>query len=77
MKYLLQFIFILLFLLIFRLLGLNISRYLSGKILSFLGPFFRSNIITLNNINQAFPEKDENSKKNYQRNVDDLWKNPC
>ena len=69
-KYLLQFIFILLFLLIFRLLGLNISRYLSGKILSFLGPFFRSNIITLNNINQAFPEKDGNSKKKI---VNEMW----
>ena len=69
-KYLLQFIFILLFLLIFRLLGLNISRYLSGKILSFLGPFFRSNIITLNNINQAFPEKDENSKKKI---INEMW----
>ena len=61
--YFLQFIIILIFLLLFKLLGLNISRYISGRILSILGPIFRSKIITLKNINQAFPGKDENFKE--------------
>ena len=61
--YFLQFIIISIFLLLFKLLGLNISRYISGRILSILGPIFRSKIITLNNINQAFPGKDENFKE--------------
>ena len=68
--YFLQFIIISIFLLLFKLLGLNISRYISGKILSIIGPIFRSKIITLKNIDQAFPEKNENFKKKI---VSEMW----
>ena len=63
LKYFLQFLIISIFFFIFKLLGLTASRYISGKILCILGPIFRSNNITLNNINQAFPEENKVTKK--------------
>ena len=60
-KYLIQFIFAFTSLVIFKLLGPNISSYISGKIFEKIGPFFRSNKIILSNINRAFPNID--SKK--------------
>ncbi len=62
-KYLFQFIIISTFMFVFKFLGLNISRLISGKILSLIGPFFRSNLITLNNINLAFPKENKKFKK--------------
>ena len=62
-KYFFQFIIILLLFLLFKLLGLNNSRFIAGKIFVFFGPFFRSNIITASNIKKAFPTKDEGFKK--------------
>ena len=38
-KYFLQFFFIILLLIIFKLIGLNLSRILSSKLFSILGPF--------------------------------------
>ncbi len=62
-KYFLQFFVISLFLLIFKLLGLKISRLISKKILTFVGPLFRSNKMTTANISLAFSKKDINFKK--------------
>ncbi len=70
-KYFLQFIVISIMLLIFKLFGLQISRTISEKILSFVGPMFRSNIITKNNIEYAFPNKDESFKKKL---INEMWK---
>ena len=69
-KYFLQFVIISLLLLLFKILGLKISRFISAKIFTFIGPFFRSNIITLANIDRAFPGKDKNFKKKI---TDDMW----
>lgn len=69
-KYFLQFVIIALLLLLFKILGLKISRFISAKIFTFIGPFFRSNIITLANIDRAFPEKDKNFKKKI---TDEMW----
>lgn len=69
-KYFLQFVIISLLLLLFKILGLKISRFISAKIFTFIGPFFRSNIITLANIDRAFPEKDKNFKKKI---TDEMW----
>ena len=62
-KYFFQFIIILLLFLLFKLVGLNNSRFIASKIFVFFGPFFRSSIITTSNIEKAFPTKDENFKK--------------
>ena len=69
-KYFLQFVIISLLLLLFKILGLKISRFISAKIFTFIGPFFRSNIITLANIDRAFPGKDKNFKKKI---TDEMW----
>ena len=69
-KYFLQFFVISLFLLIFKLFGLKISRLISKKILIFIGPLFRSNVMTKANIDLAFSEKDENFKKKI---INEMW----
>jgi KDO2-lipid IV(A) lauroyltransferase len=69
-KYFLQFVIISLLLLLYKILGLKISRFISAKIFTFIGPFFRSNITTLANIDRAFPGKDKNFKKKI---TDEMW----
>ena len=66
LKYSIEFILILIFFLIFKLFGLKISRYISGKIFNTLGPFFRSKKIINQNLQLAFPniEKEKISKLN-------------
>ena len=55
-KYFIQFLIISTFLLIFKILGLNFASYLSGKIISFIGPLFRSKNLIKLNILKAFPD---------------------
>ena len=69
-KYFLQFVVISFLLLVFKALGLKISRFISGKIFTLIGPLFRSDIITNTNISQAFPREDEEFKK---RTNYDMW----
>ena len=64
-KYLFEFIVIILFFFIFKILGLKISKFISGKIFSFLGPFFRSKRIIIKNLKIAFPKITENQAKDY------------
>ena len=49
--------------LLFNLLGLKISRLISERIFTFIGPFFRSNTTTLANVSQAFPKEKKSFKK--------------
>ncbi len=70
-KYLIQFICIIFLFIVFKILGLKISRTLSSFIFNKVGPFFRSKNISLNNLSIAFPELNENQKKtNNKRDVD-------
>ncbi len=62
-KYFLQFIFIFLFFIIFKLIGLKLSRILGSKILLIFGPFFRSKKIIEKNLTNVFSNKDELSRK--------------
>ena len=62
-KYLFQSIAILFLFFVFKLLGLKNSRLFASKIFVFCGPLFRSNLKTINNIEIAFPNTDENFKK--------------
>ena len=56
LKYLIQFIFIIIFFIFFKLLGPNISSKLGGKIFEIIGPFFRSKKIIHENIKKAIPD---------------------
>ena len=69
-KYFLQFIIISLLLLLFKLLGIKISRFISGKVFTFFCFFFRSKIVTLANINQAFPNESQDFKKKI---ISEMW----
>tara|TARA_Y100000389_G_C17354182_1_gene460154 strand:+ start:116 stop:979 length:864 start_codon:yes stop_codon:yes gene_type:complete len=50
-----QFIVIIFLFLLFKLLGLKLSSALSGYILLLIGPIFRSNKLSLENLKKAFP----------------------
>ncbi len=58
-KYFFQFIIIIFFFSIFKILGLKISSYISGKFFQFIGPIFRSKKLIQKNITRAFPNIDE------------------
>ncbi|MDA9698291.1 lysophospholipid acyltransferase family protein [Candidatus Pelagibacter sp.] len=72
LKYLLQFIFIFILFLIFKLIGIKLSRLLSGKILTFIGPLFRSNKIPFSNLSYAYPELNVAERKKI---IDGMWFN--
>ena len=54
-KYFFQFLLIIIFFVIFKFLGVNLSAKLSGKIFEIVGPYFRSKKIIHSNIKKAFP----------------------
>ena len=56
LKYLIQFILIILFLFIFRILGLRTASSIGGKIFQIIGPIFRSKRLIQSNIKKVFPE---------------------
>ena len=74
-KYFIQFIFVMFFFGIFKIIGLKNSKFLSGNIMILLGPMFRSKKIIFSNLSKAFPnlgnlEKEKILKKmwfNYGR----------
>ena len=55
-KYFIQFLIISIFFLIFKILGLNYASYISGKIVSLIGPLFRSKSLIRSNILRALPD---------------------
>ena len=71
LKYFFQFLFIILLLTIFKIIGLKLSRIISGKLFSVLGPFFRSKKVIEKNISFAFSKSDKKFKKNI---INDMWK---
>ena len=71
-KYFIQFIIIIFLFLVFRFIGLKNSRIFSSFIFKRLGSFFRSNNISLENLSIAFPNLDENEKKEI---VEKMWAN--
>ena len=56
LKYLIQFILVIIFFVIFKFLGPNLSSKFSGKIFETIGPLFRSKKIIYKNIKRAMPE---------------------
>ena len=62
-KYFIQFIFIIFLFLLFKILGLRLSKSFSSFIFKIIGPHFRSKKISHSNLTIAFPELDEKEKE--------------
>jgi len=71
-KYLFQFIIIILFFLIFKILGLKISKIISSFIFKKVGPLFKSRIISDTNLIKVFPKFDNNQRK---ITINKMWGN--
>ena len=71
-KYFLQFIFLTFLFIIFKFLGIKISSLLSGKLLTLIGPFFRSKKTSLANLSIAFPKLEYANK---EKILKDMWFN--
>ena len=68
-KYLIEFIIIMTFFFIFKIIGLKNSIFLSEKIFKIFGQFFRSKKIITKNLNIAFPDKDIETNQNIIKNM--------
>jgi Kdo2-lipid IVA lauroyltransferase/acyltransferase len=63
LKYFFQFLCLIFLFFIFKLLGVRYSSIISGKLLTFIGPLFRSQKVCYNNISIAFPKFNNQEKK--------------
>ena len=54
-RYFLEFVIIIIFFFLFKILGLKFSSFISGKIFTFFGPLFRSKKTIIKNFKIAFP----------------------
>ena len=54
-KYFLQFLFVIIFFFLFKILGLKLSSTLGGKLFEIIGPLFRSKNLIHSNIKKAIP----------------------
>jgi len=57
-KYFFQFLFVIILFSLFKILGLNISSALGGKLFEKIGPLFRSKKLIHSNLKKAFPNID-------------------
>ena len=71
-KYFIQFLIISILLLIFKILGLSFASYLSGKIISLIGPIFRSKNLIRSNILKAMPNL---SQSEVEKITKKMWNN--
>ena len=71
-KYFLQFLLAIISFIIFKILGVNNSSNLSGKIFEFIGPYFRSKKLIYSNISNAYPNVDEKELKKITKA---MWNN--
>ena len=71
-KYFIQFLIISILFLLFKILGLNYASYISGKIISFIGPFFRSKSLIKSNILKSFPNLESNEIEKISKK---MWNN--
>ena len=68
-KYFLEFIVIITFLIINRILGLKLSQLISSFIFKKIGPLVRSKKISFSNLETAFPNLDNDQKNRIINNV--------
>ena len=71
-KYFFQFLVVIIFFLIFKILGPKLSSNISGKIFEYIGPLFRSKKIIIANIKKAFPDIEY---VNLRRMIKLMWNN--
>jgi len=71
-RYFFEFILVIFFFLIFKIIGLKLSSYLVEIIGKYFGPLFRKKIIAKKNILIAFPDL---SEKFIDQIIDRMWKN--
>ena len=71
-KYFIQFIIIIIFFLIFKLIGLRLAIIISGKFVKLFGPLFRSKKIIRNNLLKAMPNLNNNEINTISKN---MWEN--
>ena len=71
-KYFIQFLIILIFFLIFKIIGLKSASYFSGKVVSFIGPLFRSKDLIQSNILKALPNLHQSDLRKISKS---MWNN--
>jgi KDO2-lipid IV(A) lauroyltransferase len=71
-KYFFEFIVISLLFLIYKILRLRISSFISGKLFEFFGPLFRSQQVIKSNIQRAIPQINLQEMNNIKKN---MWNN--
>ena len=71
-KYFFEFIIISLLFLVYKIIGLKISSFISGKLFEFFGPLFRSKQIIKLNIQRAIPKINLEGINNIKKN---MWNN--
>jgi KDO2-lipid IV(A) lauroyltransferase len=71
-RYFLEFFIVVIFFLIFKIIGLKLSSDLGEIIGKYFGPLFRKKTITKKNILIAFPDLNE---KSINEMIDRMWKN--
>tara|TARA_B100001778_G_scaffold308703_1_gene289681 strand:+ start:511 stop:1371 length:861 start_codon:yes stop_codon:yes gene_type:complete len=71
-KYFIQFLFVIISFLIFKIIGPSLSSNISGKIFEKIGPLFRSKKIIHSNIKNAFPQIDS---KEIEKITKSMWNN--
>jgi len=71
-KYFIQFLIISILFLVFRILGVKYASYISGKIISIVGPLFRSRDLIRSNILRALPSLEPNQVEDISKK---MWTN--
>jgi Kdo2-lipid IVA lauroyltransferase/acyltransferase len=71
-KYFIQFLIIIILFLIFKVIGLKLASYVSSKIISLIGPFFRSKKIIRSNLLKAIPNL---SNDDLEKIIKKMWSN--
>ena len=72
LRYFIQFILVIIFFIIFKIIGPNLSSSFSGKIFEIIGPMFRSKKIINRNIKKALPEI---NSQNLEIIIKSMWNN--
>ena len=68
-KYFFEFIIISFLFLVYKILGLKASSFISGKLFEFFGPLFRSKQIIKLNIKRAIPQINLQEMNNIKKNI--------
>ena len=71
-KYFFEFVIISLLFMVYKILGLKVSSFISGKLFEFFGPLFRSKQIIKSNIQRAIPQINSHEINNVKKN---MWNN--